>query len=94
MRYYNRIVEEEIKQKLQASGALLIKGPKSCGKTETAKQFAESMLQVDQNEQVPIIMSVNPKILLEGKTPRLIDEWRSKSSFIAPFNCPEYCHFS
>ncbi len=41
MKYYTRIAEEEIKQKLQASGALLIKGPKSCGKTETAKQFAE-----------------------------------------------------
>ena len=69
MKYYIRIVEEEIKQKLQASGALLIKGPKSCGKTETAKRFAESMLQVDQDEQVPIVMSINPKILLEGKTP-------------------------
>lgn len=69
MMYYTRTVEDEIRQKLQASGALLIKGPKSCGKTETAKQFAESILQVDQDEQVPIVMSVNPKILLEGKTP-------------------------
>lgn len=76
MRYYKRIVEEEIKQKLQAAGALLIKGPKSCGKTETAKQFAESMLQVDIDEQVPVVMSINPAILLEGKTPRLIDEWQ------------------
>lgn len=76
MRYYNRIVEEEIKQKLQAAGALLIKGPKSCGKTETAKQFAQSILQVDRDEQVPIVMSINPKMLLEGKTPRLIDEWQ------------------
>ena len=79
MKYYTRIVEEEIKQKLQASGALLIKGPKSCGKTETAKQFAESMLLVDQDEQVPIVMSINPKVLLEGKTPRLIDEWQEQS---------------
>ena len=78
MKYYIRIVEEEIKQKLQASGALLIKGPKSSGKTETAKQFAESMLQVDRDEQVPIVMSINPKILLEGKTPRLIDEWQEQ----------------
>ncbi len=78
MKYYTRIVEEEIKQKLQASGALLIKGPKACGKTETAKQFAESMLLVDQDEQVPIVMSINPKILLEGKTPRLIDEWQEQ----------------
>lgn len=78
MKYYNRIVEEEIKQKLQASGALLIKGPKACGKTETAKQFAQSTLHVDQDEQVPIVISINPKILLEGKTPRLIDEWQEQ----------------
>lgn len=78
MKYYIRIVEEEIKQKLQASGALLIKGPKSCGKTETAKQFAESMLHVDQDEQVPVVMSIDPKILLQGKTPRLIDEWQEQ----------------
>lgn len=78
MKYYLRIVEEEIKQKLQASGALLIKGPKSCGKTETAKQFAESMLHVDQDEQVPVVMSINPKILLQGETPRLIDEWQEQ----------------
>jgi hypothetical protein len=78
MKYYTRIVEKEIKQKLQASGALLIKGPKSSGKTETAKRFAESMLQVDRDEQVPIVMSINPKILLEGKTPRLIDEWQEQ----------------
>jgi predicted AAA+ superfamily ATPase len=78
MKYTTRIVEDEIKQKLQAAGALLIKGPKSCGKTETAKQFAESILQVDRDEQVPIVMSINPEILLEGKTPRLIDEWQEQ----------------
>jgi predicted AAA+ superfamily ATPase len=78
MKYITRIVEDEIKQKLQAAGALLIKGPKSCGKTETAKQFAESILQVDRDEQVPIVMSINPEILLEGKTPRLIDEWQEQ----------------
>ncbi|HKM93451.1 MAG TPA: DUF4143 domain-containing protein [Prolixibacteraceae bacterium] len=78
MKYYTRIIEEEIRQKLQASGALLIKGPKSCGKTETAKQFAKSILQVDRDEQVPVVMSINPKILLEGKTPRLIDEWQEQ----------------
>jgi len=78
MEYYIRIIEDEIGQKLQASGALLIKGPKSCGKTETAKQFARSILQVDRDEQVPIIMSINPQILLGGESPRLIDEWQEQ----------------
>lgn len=78
MPYYSRIVELEIEQKLRASGALLIKGPKSCGKTETAKQFAKSILQVDRDEQVPVVMSVDPNILLSGATPRLLDEWQEQ----------------
>ncbi|MDY9919800.1 MAG: DUF4143 domain-containing protein [Proteiniphilum sp.] len=78
MSYYPRIIETEIGLKLKASGALLIKGPKSCGKTETAKQFAKSILQVDRDEQVPVIMTINPKILLSGETPRLLDEWQEQ----------------
>ena len=78
MVYYSRIVEKEIARKLNASGALLIKGPKSCGKTETAKQFAKSILQVDRDEQVPVVMSIDPNILLSGATPRLLDEWQEQ----------------
>jgi predicted AAA+ superfamily ATPase len=54
MAYLNRIVEQEIADKLSASGAILIRGPKFCGKTETAKQFAKSILEMDRDEQVPI----------------------------------------
>jgi len=78
MHYYSRIIEKEIERKLTASGALLIKGPKSCGKTETAKQFAKSILQVDRDEQVPIVMAIDPKILLAGAPPRLLDEWQEQ----------------
>ncbi|MEA5005801.1 MAG: DUF4143 domain-containing protein [Rikenellaceae bacterium] len=78
MFYYPRIVESEIERKINASGALLIKGPKSCGKTETAKQFAKSILQVDRDEQVPVVMDIDPKILLSGATPRLLDEWQDQ----------------
>jgi hypothetical protein len=78
MRYFPRIVEQEIESKLRASGAVLIKGPKSCGKTETAKRFAKSVLQIDRDEQVPVIMGIDPKILLSGATPRLIDEWQEQ----------------
>jgi uncharacterized protein len=78
MNYYSRIIEKEIERKLNASGALLIKGPKSCGKTETAKQYAKSILQVDRDEQVPVVMNIDPKILLSGATPRLLDEWQEQ----------------
>ncbi|MDR2809929.1 MAG: AAA family ATPase, partial [Tannerellaceae bacterium] len=76
--YKLRIVETELTNKLNASGALLIKGPKSCGKTETAKQFANSVLQVDRDERVPVVMGINPQLLLDGETPRLIDEWQEQ----------------
>jgi uncharacterized protein len=76
MTYLKRIAEEDLMQKLSASGAVLIKGPKSCGKTETAKQFAMSFVEMDRDKQVPIIMATNPQLLLKGETPRLIDEWQ------------------
>ncbi|GHV63143.1 ATPase [Bacteroidia bacterium] len=76
MEYRSRNVENELKLKLSASGAVLIKGPKSCGKTETAKQFAKSVLQVDKDEHVAAAMTVDPSRLLLGETPRLIDEWQ------------------
>jgi len=78
MSYKSRIIEQEILQKLKASGAILIKGPKSCGKTETAKKYAKSVLQTDRDVQVPVIMSIDPKRLLVGETPRLIDEWQEQ----------------
>lgn len=78
MRYINRIIEEDLLEKLAASGAVLIKGPKSCGKTETAKQYAKSFLEMDRDKQVPIIMATNPQLLLIGETPRLIDEWQEQ----------------
>ncbi len=78
MSYINRIIEDDLKGKLSASGAVLIRGPKSCGKTETAKQFANSILEMDRDPQVPIVMATNPQLLLAGETPRLIDEWQEQ----------------
>jgi len=78
MSYIKRIIEEDLLEKMSASGAVLIKGPKSCGKTETAKQFAKSILEMDRDKQVPVIMATNPQLLLAGNTPRLIDEWQEQ----------------
>jgi len=78
MSYINRLIEVDLSEKLSASGAVLIKGPKSCGKTETAKQFAKSILEMDRDKQVPLIMATNPQLLLQGQTPRLIDEWQEQ----------------
>jgi len=78
MSYIKRIIEEDLLEKLSASGAVLLKGPKSCGKTATAKQYSNSILEMDRDRQVPIIMETNPQLLLVGNTPRLIDEWQEQ----------------
>jgi predicted AAA+ superfamily ATPase len=76
MPYKERISDLELKRKLSASGAVLIRGAKACGKTESAKQFAQSVLQVDRDVNVPVLMDTSPARLLQGETPRLIDEWQ------------------
>jgi predicted AAA+ superfamily ATPase len=78
MKYIKRITDSELQQKLDSSGAVLIRGAKACGKTESAKQISGSILNVDQDEQVPALMEAAPKRLLIGKTPRLIDEWQEQ----------------
>ena len=78
MLYYRRISDSELERKLNSSGAVLIRGAKACGKTESAKQMAGSILNIDQDEQVPVLMETAPQRLLLGKTPRLIDEWQEQ----------------
>lgn len=74
--YLPRVSDEELIRKLNAAGALLIRGMKACGKTESAKQFSNSILRLDQDTQVPFLMDMAPERLLLGQTPRLIDEWQ------------------
>lgn len=78
-RYFPRIIDKLLKDRLEAKGAVLIEGPKWCGKTTTAKEFAQSMLLMDQPNmtlQYQQIAELAPGQLLEGETPRLIDEWQ------------------
>ena len=74
-----RIADEKLSLELQAMGAVLIVGPKWCGKTETAKQFAKSILYMqdpDMADSYRKMAEIKPSQLLEGETPRLIDEWQ------------------
>ena len=78
-KYKSRIVDEILKRKLEGKGAVLIEGPKWCGKTTTAEQLAASILYMDdpeRKEQNINMSELNPKRLLKGPTPRLIDEWQ------------------
>ncbi len=77
--YRKRIADEILKRKLEGKGAVLIEGPKWCGKTTTAEQIAESVLYMDDpqtKDQNITMASLNPKRLLAGAAPRLIDEWQ------------------
>lgn len=78
-KYKPRITDILIERKLRGKGALLIEGPKWCGKTTTAEQFSKSILYMSKPEDVSsnlIMADINPSKLLEGETPRLIDEWQ------------------
>lgn len=77
--YYKRIADAELSFKLDTFGAVQIVGPKWCGKTTTAEQFAKSglYLQKDPNKEALIeTAKITPLVLLNGEKPRLIDEWQ------------------
>lgn len=78
-KYAPRIADGLLQHRLQRKGAVLIQGPKWCGKTTTAEQQAKSILymdDVDTMRQNIELADLSPKTLLMGDTPRLIDEWQ------------------
>ena len=74
--YLPRLADGELERALRRQGGVLIQGPKGCGKTETAKRQAASFLNVETDPSVSLAMDTDPRLLLEGATPRLIDEWQ------------------
>lgn len=76
MKYQPRIVDEELRVRLQSTGAVVLEGPKACGKTATARQFAASEVLLDVDENARQAIAVDPRLVLQGETPRLIDEWQ------------------
>ena len=78
-KYKSRIADALLSRKLEGKGAVLIEGAKWCGKTTTAEQQAKSIVYMTDPEksyQYFSMVELNPKTLLEGKTPRLFDEWQ------------------
>ena len=77
--YMPRMADRILTERLESKGAVLIEGPKWCGKTTTGKQFAKSVLEMDrpdQTRQYQEMAALNPTLLLKGEVPRLIDEWQ------------------
>jgi predicted AAA+ superfamily ATPase len=76
MDYKHRVVDEELAEDLRGAGAVLIEGPKACGKTATARQISASEVRLDIDKPAREAAKTDPEIILEGDRPRLIDEWQ------------------
>ena len=78
-KYRQRVADAVLSKKLESMGAVLVEGPKWCGKTTTCKQFAKSILDLsdpDVRDRSERLAEIGIKTLLEGDEPRLIDEWQ------------------
>ncbi len=73
--YHSRLVEKEIELKLRTSGAVVVAGPKFCGKTTTCMLFQKSFVKLNTKQSIAMAR-MNPKAVLQGEKPRLIDEWQ------------------
>lgn len=76
MDYLPRIVDREVEELLASAGAVVIDGPKACGKTETARRHVASEIMLDTDPSAADAVAIDPTILLEGASPRLLDEWQ------------------
>ena len=76
MTYFPRVVDAELAERLAGTGAVVIEGPRACGKTTTARQAAASEARLDVDEVARRLASLEPARVLTGNAPRLIDEWQ------------------
>lgn len=76
MPYIERIIDRELSERLKAMGAAVIEGPKACGKTVTAQHLAASEVRLDVDLEARQAAALEPALVLDGPTPRLIDEWQ------------------
>lgn len=80
MTYQSRIADTELDQRLSSAGGVVIEGPKACGKTATARQKAASEVLLDVEEEARRAIAIDAALVLDGETPRLIDEWQVEPS--------------
>ncbi len=73
--YYDRLVEKEIELKLKTSGAVVVAGPKFCGKTTTCMLYQKSFVKLNTKQAIAMAR-MNTRAVLNGEKPRLIDEWQ------------------
>ncbi|WP_426564337.1 AAA family ATPase [Angustibacter sp. McL0619] len=74
--YRRRVADADLKARLAAVGAVVIEGVKGCGKTETARRLCVSEVLLDVDQQARRAAELDPFLVLDGPTPRLVDEWQ------------------
>jgi predicted AAA+ superfamily ATPase len=74
--YVPRIADGQLTDRLAALGAVVIEGPKACGKTATARRRAASEVLLDVDVEAIRAVAIDPRLVLDGPSPRLIDEWQ------------------
>jgi predicted AAA+ superfamily ATPase len=75
--YLPRIIEKRVALALTTVGAVVLEGPRACGKTSTARRFAASEALLDTDENLRAAARIDPSLVLHGAVPRLLDEWQS-----------------
>ena len=74
--YLPRLADQQLRERLAVIGAVVLEGPKACGKTETARQACVSEVLLDVDVEARRAATIDPSLLLEGAVPRLLDEWQ------------------
>lgn len=78
--YIGRVADAELSARLSSAGAVLIEGPKACGKTETASRVAGSVVRLDVDSGSRALVTVAPEVLFDQPTPILFDEWQLETA--------------
>ena len=76
MGYAPRVVDAQLRAALRTAGAVLLEGPKACGKTATATRVAGSVTYLDVDQQARAAVDIDPSLVLGGVAPQLLDEWQ------------------
>ena len=76
MTYASRLIDRQIEEALETLGAVVIEGPRGCGKTSTALQYSKSAVHFDTDINSRELAALTPEVILDGDSPRLLDEWQ------------------
>ncbi len=82
MSYRPRVADEQLRARLKSAGAVLLEGPKACGKTWTARRASASEVLLDVDLNAQRVLEADPRLLMSGDTPRLIDEWQAGGTLL------------